>query len=503
MDLGIHHFDAGGETVGEDATGFPFEDGHQTAAKVGIGIVEMQGAGQLALQAAGNLLHLGGVADADDQAEGTEDFLSQSVVRQPISAGDLVQVGGGIAQIAGGGQHGADTVPGRHPIAACAVGVGDAIGEHGLRTDRRDGGLGGLDESVGVLAVDHHGNAGVGAELARAEGERPGPALGDGFPAGGEGGRKEKHRVDRAKLAEEGNGFGPCGAEVEQRAAPGERAGEADGLDVGVLDKRFAHVALAALHQREGTGGHAAGADRGVDGLRDDLAGAGVGGVALDHDRASGGEGGGGVAPGGRESERKIRGAEDGNRADGPLDQLDVGARRGLAVRQRGVVAAIEPVVFQDMAGEEAQLHGGAAAFALQPGGGQAGFLGADLGDLGATRFDLVGDAVQEGGALGTGLGGIGGEGGFGGFAGDGDMGGSADGELVRQAMRRGRGEGLVACDPVACDQVVSGQHGRSFQKSKAAVVMRSPRVRASATWIIGARSTSELPLRTRSAIRA
>ena len=30
--------------------------------------------------------------------------------------------------------------------------------------------------------------------------------------------------------------------------------------------------------------------------------------------------------------------------------------------------------------------------------------------------------------------------------------------------------------------QVFAGEHGRSFQKSKAVVVMRSPRVRASAT---------------------
>jgi hypothetical protein len=114
----------------------------------------------------------------------------------------------------------------------------------------------------------------------------------------------------------------------------------------------------------------------------------------------------------------------------------------------------------QDVAGEEAELHGGATAFALQPGGGEAGFLGADLGDLCAPRLDLVSDAVQEVCPVLAGLGSVGGEGGFGGVTGCVHMGRGADREGVRGTVGRGGGEGLVVPDPVACDQVFSGQHG-------------------------------------------
>ena len=382
------------------------------------------------------------------------------MIGKPVLTGDFEEVGRGIAQVAGGAEDRADAISCGNTVATGAVGLGDAIGEHGLRAGCGNGGFGGCDEGIGVLAVDHHGNAGVGAELARAEGERPGPAFRDGVSACGEGGGEKEHRVHGAKFAEEGDRFGPLGAEVEEGAAPGEGAGEADGLDEGVLDQRLAHVALAALHQGEGAGGHVGRLDGGVDGLGDDLAGSGVGRVALDDDRTTGGEGGGGVAPGGGEGEGEVRGAEHGHGADGALDQFDVGPRGGLAVGEGGVVAAVEPVVLEDVAGEEAELHGGATAFALQPGGGEAGFLGADLGDLCAPRLDLVSDAVQEVCPVLAGLRSVGGEGGFGGVTGCVHMGRGADRELVRRTVGRGGGEGLVVPDPVARDQVFAGQHG-------------------------------------------
>ena len=205
--------------------------------------------------------------------------------------------------------------------------------------------------------------------------------------------------------------------------------------------------------------------------------------------------------PGDRKGEREVRRAEHGDRADRALDQLEVRARRGLAVGQRRVVAAVEPVVLQDMGGEQAQLHGRAAALALQPGGGQAGFLGADLGDLGAARLDLIGDAVQESGAFGAGSGGIGGEGGLGGFAGRVDMGRGADGEVrapARGPGRRGRSGSpatqspAIRCFPVSMVCLRErAQIAPAESEVKASVMIRRPRVRASATWTIGARSTS------------
>ncbi len=122
--------------------------------------------------------------------------------------------------------------------------------------------------------------------------------------------------------------------------------------------------------------------------------------MALDHHRAARRQRRGRVAPGSRKGEREVRGAEDRDRADRPLHQLQVGARQGLAVGQRRIMAAVEVVALADMGGEQAQLAGGPAPLAVQPRRGQAGFGRADGGDLDAPRLDLVGDPLEEGSAL-------------------------------------------------------------------------------------------------------
>jgi hypothetical protein len=126
-----------------------------------------------------------------------------------------------------------------------------------------------------------------------------------------------------------GIGSGRCRAEVEQRASARQRTGEADGLDQRVLDQRWPTSRLPPWISEKTPGCMLAGLDRGVDGLSDDLAGAGMGGMALDHDRAAGGERRGGVAAGGGEGQREVRGAKDGHRADRALHHAQVGARQG------------------------------------------------------------------------------------------------------------------------------------------------------------------------------
>ena len=51
------------------------------------------------------------------------------------------------------------------------------------------------------------------------------------------------------------------------------------------------------------------------------------------------------------------------------------------------------------MLGEQAQLTRSTTTLALEPGGGQAGLLGADLGDRLGASLDLVGDGVEKCGA--------------------------------------------------------------------------------------------------------
>ncbi len=101
-------------------------------------------------------------------------------------------------------------------------------------------------------------------------------------------------------------------------------------------------------------------------------------------------------------------------------------------------MAQIKVIGFADMCRKQPQLPGGAAAFALKPGSGKAGFGTADDGDGGATRLDLIRDAVEERGALVTRQGGIGRKRRLGGLAGGGDMGGGAHRVIARFSCGRG-----------------------------------------------------------------
>ena len=68
----------------------------------------------------------------------------------------------------------------------------------------------------------------------------------------------------------------------------------------------------------------------------------------------------------------------------------------GRALRQGRVDADAAEVALADNVGEEAQLAGGAGAFAGQAGGGQAGFLAGADDEFIADGLDVVRDGVQE-----------------------------------------------------------------------------------------------------------
>ena len=119
-------------------------------------------------------------------------------------------------------------------------------------------------------------------------------------------------------------------------------------------------------------------------------------------------------------------------------------------------MAAIKIIALADMLGKQAHLPYGAAALTFQPGGRQAGFLGADLGDGRAARVNLLGDGIKERCARLACGGGISLERAFGGFDGALYQLRSADREVMRRSRRGRRFERGIACDPCACDQVFS-----------------------------------------------
>ena len=118
--------------------------------------------------------------------------------------------------------------------------------------------------------------------------------------------------------------------------------------------------------------------------------------MGLEDHGAAGGEGGGGVSARRREGQREVAGTEDGHGAERDLALADVGARQGSAVRQGRVDADAAEVALADHVGEEPELAGGAGPLALQPGGGQAGFLAGADDQFVADGLDVVGDGLEE-----------------------------------------------------------------------------------------------------------
>ena len=124
--------------------------------------------------------------------------------------------------------------------------------------------------------------------------------------------------------------------------------------------------------------------------------GAGMRRMALDDDRASGGERRGGVAARDREGEREIRCAEHRDRAKRHHAQAQIGARQWLAVGQRRIDPHAKPAAIANLGSEQAELADGAPALAGQPRDRQARFGVCTVEQFVAHRHDVVGNGLQE-----------------------------------------------------------------------------------------------------------
>src|SRR5690606_4075847 len=86
-----------------------------------------------------------------------------------------------------------------------------------------------LDERICVRAARDEHEAGLRAELTDAESERAEEPLRDGAAPLLQSTRQHEYRIDAAHLREDRDRMRPRARDVEQRAACGMRAGEADG----------------------------------------------------------------------------------------------------------------------------------------------------------------------------------------------------------------------------------------------------------------------------------
>jgi hypothetical protein len=288
---------------------------------------------------------------------------------------------------------------GAERLGAGVPGAGDACGEHGLSGAGGNSAADGGSQFVACLTCGGEQQAGGGAELAGAAGDGGDVLLRQGvdlFGGAVQGAREHEHRVEGGHLRVHGDGFRACGGGAHQGDAGALGAGETHGLDGRVRHEGLADAAARAVDEGEDARVQAEVLDGLGDGLAHEFAGAGVGVVRLEDHGAAGGEGRGGVAARRREGQREVAGAEDGDGTQRDLALADVGAGQGGAVRQGRIDAHAAEVALADHVGEEPQLSGGAGAFALQPGGGQAGLLAGADDQFVADGFDVVRNRVQE-----------------------------------------------------------------------------------------------------------
>eukprot|EP01137_Pigoraptor_chileana_P001419 Opistho-2@39022 len=466
MDHGMGHFDAGGPAVGEDATDLA-RQGRQQLGGIGfIAFADVQRRGQLAFQTGDGRDDLFDAGAADEDRRRTEDFFSDDRVR--LEGRAVGREEGGLATVdafgIGAAGDGGDAIGADEGGNALFIGVVDARRQHDLRRSARQGGRGSSDEAVEVRAIQRDDQTGVGAELARPHGQRTDESGAERFGLGSQCAGQQHDRVDRRHFGIDRDRFGAFGRDLHQRRATTARTGEADGLDAMVGDQRGAQRAVGARQVGEDAFMQAKALHGSLNGAGDQLAGAGVGAVTLDHDGRTGGEGRCGVTTRHREGEREVGRTEDGDGADRMVDAAQVGARQRGAVRQCLVDGGVQPVAQAHIAGEQAQLADGAATLAFQTGARQAGFGHGGFDQQVADGHDIVGHGFQESRAGIRRQGGEAFERGVGQRAGFFDFGrhGAGEGDVALFAGGRVDGvERLAAGALVRADEDGSVEHGR------------------------------------------
>ena len=184
-------FDAGGKAVDEDAAGDALEGGEERLRGGEVGGVAVDSRGELAFErggAGGELV--GGVGDHDER-EGAEGFRGEHGMCEEIFCGGGGDAGLGLGAggAGGGGAGGEDLHAGSRGDCGAVLeeGLADAAGEHRAAGGGREQSRERVLKRVGIGSAGDEDEAGLGAELADAHGERREETLGNRGAAFGEG----------------------------------------------------------------------------------------------------------------------------------------------------------------------------------------------------------------------------------------------------------------------------------------------------------------------------
>lgn len=367
---GVTDFDAGGEAVDDEPSGFALESGNEIGGIREVGLGAVQSGGKLALKRTQEGKQILAIFIANDQRGRPKNLGEQFGMALEIAAVGLQHRGDGVCgpTICGGDGLG-HSFDGAQPAALLhsrAVAVRNSLGQHGRDCGRLDELFKLGDEFVSVSVARQEDEPRLGAELADPKGERREEAAGDLGSARAQSFRKHNDGIDAAHLHEAGDGFGAARSAVHEGLSRGERAGESDALDVGMLDQRAAELAAGSKEQGEDPGRQTTLADGMADDLADELARAGMRGMGFDDDGIAAGERGGGVAAGDRKGERKIAGAEYGDGAQRAKHGADVGPGQRLAIGLRGIDARVDPGAVFNKLREKTKLIDSASQLAFE-----------------------------------------------------------------------------------------------------------------------------------------
>ena len=229
-------------------------------------------------------------------------------------------------------------------------------------------------EAIEILACNANHDAGLRAELARAQGHRIDESLADLLRALGKCARQQEDRIDAAHLGIDRNWNFARSSHCNQPLTYFARAGKPDCTNRRMLHQRFSHGPAPANKQREDSFGKAKILHHLLNDPADELRSAKMGRVRLCDHRASGREGRRRVSPCDGKGQREVAGAEDHNRANTDLLGAQISPRQRLAFGYRGIDDRIQPPALTCERGKQTELTNRAGALTLDPRSRQAGF---------------------------------------------------------------------------------------------------------------------------------
>lgn len=504
VDHRLADLDARGHAVEDEPADAHLEDGLELAGRRGVVSAGEDRGGEAALDQRGGVVHLLLVGADDGDGGGAEDlFVQLAVVAEAFKVGpedrgrgeDRARPAGRVCALGRAAAEIDALGPGEDGQAFVELGA-DAVAEHGARVGAIHALGERAEEGFALVAALHEQQAGAGAHLAVAVDDAGVDPAREGCGVLAEGLGQEEDGIDRAHLGEDGDRIGALAGYVLDRHAALDAAGEPHGSDEPAADEFLADRLLAAaagVDVAEGAGVEADVLDGFGDRPGGELAGAGVGGVALDDDGAPGGEGARGVAAGGRVGQGEVAGAEDRDGTERAEHAADVGLGDGAAAGLPAVDDRADPVAVARDAGEHAEGGGGAFTLGHDADGRETGLGGGEIDEVGAELVDVLRDAFEQGGVVGVGCGLVERFPGF--LAGAVDRGGRSRFVLGIELLARG---GLGGAEGVGQARVLGVLGDRAGDDGEAAGLGRQLRGRLGRR--IGSRLRGRLGLRVGSA---